>query len=111
MDVARYAEFVYVYCYKSPDGDIICKDVERDMWIETLMVFIAISKVIVVLFSPSFIPGNLYRLKYVANEYIFRPARDLHVRFVVTQSPSVYEKEDKVRTLNLLCTSTQLSYY
>ena len=98
----RYADFVYTCCHKSPDDDVVCSDVTNDAWIDVLMAFIVITKVLVVLYSPSFLPGSLYRLKYVAAEYIYHlpdtaPVR--RVKVVVTQFPNSYGNDEKVLTV------------
>ncbi|KAK7101544.1 uncharacterized protein [Littorina saxatilis] len=100
-----YAEFIYTCCHKSPDGYVICEDVMEDDWLNVLLTFIIITKVLVVLYSPSFLPGSIYRLKYVATEYIChipdnKPVK--RVKVVVTQYPSNYGSEEKVVKLSEL---------
>nr|KAG5705591.1 hypothetical protein BaRGS_034789 [Batillaria attramentaria] len=86
-----------------PDGNVICKDIQYDVWIEVLMAFIVITKILVVLYSPSFLPGSLYRLKYVATEYIYHipeTAPFKRIRMVVTQFPGTYGNDQKIVRLS-----------
>ncbi|XP_076447500.1 uncharacterized protein LOC143284575 isoform X2 [Babylonia areolata] len=102
-EVDGYAQFRYTCCHLSPDGEVMCSEVSPDDWIDVLMAFIVITKVLVVLFSPSFLPGSLYRLKYVAIEYLYRipdnsPVKRMKV--VVTQYPGTYGNDSKVVKLS-----------
>ena len=72
----RRADFVHTCCHKGPDGDIMCRDLTRDNWINLLMMFIFIAKAVVILYIPYFIPKSLYYLEHGSTQYVYCPDRE-----------------------------------
>ena len=69
----RFADFVRTCCRKNADDNIACEDVTDDYWINLLVMFIFATKVLVILYSPYFIPRSLYYPEYGSTEYVYCP--------------------------------------
>ncbi|XP_048252728.1 uncharacterized protein LOC125380976 [Haliotis rufescens] len=88
------ANFVYHCCHIDSDGNMFCEDVHRDLWINVLLTCILIIKVLVVLYSPSFIPETLYRKKFTATDYTYSiPSHNERIKIVTTSRSNVYPSE------------------
>ncbi|XP_048252729.1 uncharacterized protein LOC124146152 [Haliotis rufescens] len=91
------ANFVYHCCHIDPDGNEICEDVHRDLWINVLLICIIIIKVMVVLYSPTFVPETFYRKKFTATEYVHHIPPDKKkkkLKIVKTMYPGSYTSEN-----------------
>ncbi|GFS22117.1 hypothetical protein ElyMa_001609300 [Elysia marginata] len=67
-----------------------------------LLTLITIIKVLVVLYSPMFLPETLYRLKYVAAQYLYHlPGQPMTLKVVVTQDPDQYGPQAKHKRVRL----------
>ncbi|XP_070185271.1 uncharacterized protein [Littorina saxatilis] len=73
IEEGKFADFIYSCCHKSPEGDIVCVDIDKDVWTHMLLVFVIFTKIMAVLFSPFFIPRRLYRDDLGSVEYIYQP--------------------------------------
>ncbi|XP_046568117.1 uncharacterized protein LOC124276529 [Haliotis rubra] len=88
------ANFLHHCCHIDSQGDTFCEDVHPDIWINVLLTCILIIKVLVVLYSPSFIPETLYRDKYTATDYAYPfPGHNERIRIVTTSRDDVYPTE------------------
>ncbi|RUS84416.1 hypothetical protein EGW08_007800, partial [Elysia chlorotica] len=88
---AGVAHFSYRCCRFGQDGGIECLDVTEDNWIKILLTLIVIIKVLVVLYSPMFVPETLYRMKYVAAQYLYHvPGPALTLKVVVSADPDQF---------------------
>ncbi|GFO23165.1 hypothetical protein PoB_004967000 [Plakobranchus ocellatus] len=97
-----YAHFVYRCCRFDQDGQIECQEVTEDNWIRLLLTLIIIIKVLIVLFSPMFIPERMYRLKYVAAQYFYHvPGPPLTLKVVVSQDPDQFGPDSKHKRVRL----------
>ncbi|XP_046568120.1 uncharacterized protein LOC124276534 [Haliotis rubra] len=91
------ANFVYHCCHIDPDGQEICEDVHRDVWINVLLICIILIKVLVVLYSPLFVPDTFYRKKFTATEYVYNIPQDKKkkkIKIVKTMYPGSYTSEN-----------------
>lgn len=122
-DIEGYAEFGYTCCHTSPDNQVMCSDVANDQWIDLLLTLILIIKVVVVLYSPSFLPSSVFGLKFDTCEYVYTlpapvpvvtsaeaaaamgdaggpslpaPSAGKSINVVVTQKPHRYQEGSKV---------------
>lgn len=88
------AVFHYHCCNRGDDMNIHCQYLRSDIWLEILFVAITFLKILVILYSPRFIPGSLYRLKNIAMPYIhkFESDKVLKIKTVVTKNPAACEK-------------------
>lgn len=66
------AEFRYNCCQKDSSGQTTCRYLYEDTWLLVLFYVIGVLKIIVILYSPIFVPGSSYRKKFVAAPYIHR---------------------------------------
>ncbi|KAK7476516.1 hypothetical protein BaRGS_00032264 [Batillaria attramentaria] len=87
VDKDGTAKFVYECCHLCPEGDVICEEVGYDVWIETLMTLLVVTKVLIILYSPSFLPKSLYLPKPHQGEYIYyrssvEPRKTLRLRIM-----------------------------
>ncbi|XP_076467860.1 uncharacterized protein LOC143298784 isoform X2 [Babylonia areolata] len=80
-----YAEFVHDCCMKTVQGDIKCSSDDDDKWITILYFSITMLKVLMFLFSPSFLPQNMYSAMYVAAEYIIKLKKELKLKLFVSE--------------------------
>ncbi|KAK6993823.1 hypothetical protein BgiMline_010394 [Biomphalaria glabrata] len=97
-----HALFRYRCCRKHQDGDITCEDMQKDEWVQFLLALIIIIKVLVILWSPMFLPETLYREKYVAAPYIFHvPGPALSLKIVVTQKPDQFGVKNTQKRIRL----------
>ena len=72
-----YAEFRHYCCKRGALGDITCQYLEEGFWVSILFYVIAALKILIVLFSPRFVPGSLYRLKSKATPYVHKLANNI----------------------------------
>ncbi|KAK3769986.1 hypothetical protein RRG08_061958 [Elysia crispata] len=101
-DDGGYAHFVYRCCRFDQDGEIVCLDVIEDNWIKVLLTLIIIIKVLVVLYSPMFLPETLYRIKYVAAQYLYHlPGPAMTLKVVVSEDPDQYGPQAKHKCVRL----------
>ncbi|XP_067684811.1 uncharacterized protein [Haliotis asinina] len=83
VPVGQVANFVYHCCHIDPDGNEICEDIHHDVWVNVLLTCILVLKILVVLYSPSFIPENLYRRRFIATDYTYHiPSCNKRIRIV-----------------------------
>ncbi|KAK6177352.1 hypothetical protein SNE40_015470 [Patella caerulea] len=94
-DDAGYASFVYNCCHYDPDGVLICKDIVRGVWMNILMIFTIVIKVMIILYSPLLVPGTLYRKKFTAAEYHYHVKDKKKLKVVATRFPESYESPNK----------------
>ncbi|XP_071083707.1 uncharacterized protein [Haliotis cracherodii] len=71
VPVDNRANFAYHCCHMDPDGFEICEDIHYDLWVNVLLTCILVLKILVVLYSPSFIPEPLYRRRFIATDYTY----------------------------------------
>ncbi|XP_067684403.1 uncharacterized protein [Haliotis asinina] len=91
VPVSGRANFVHQCCHIDADGNTSCEDIHPDIWINVLLTCILIIKVLVVLYSPSFIPETFYRDKYTATDYAYPiPGHNERIGIVTTSQDDVY---------------------
>ena len=91
-----YAIFLYQCCHKDPDGDTICEDMIRDIWINILLACVIVIKIIVVLFSPSFLPESFYRKKFTEADYVYHCPDTKKLKIVATRHPGSFTSPNKI---------------
>ena len=87
-----YVDFRYFCCHFNEQDQLECEYLHEDVWVAILLYMIAFLKIVVVLFSPRYIPGSYYRLKYLSAPYVHKLADGvkLSLNFVMTPNPSTY---------------------
>uniref|UniRef100_A0A0B7AZA9 Uncharacterized protein n=3 Tax=Arion vulgaris TaxID=1028688 RepID=A0A0B7AZA9_9EUPU len=96
------AEFRYRCCQTITAANVSCHDLLQDQWVTFLLALIIIIKILVVLYSPLFVPDSLYRLKYVAGQYIYHvPDPPLTLKVVVTTDPDQFGEMNQHKTVRL----------
>ena len=76
-------------CCKLDFGDnLVCQDLEGNVWIQVLLTIIFILQVLFVLYSPTFVPKK-DRLSTKFLDYIYKPESPLKLNIVVVDSDKV----------------------
>lgn len=70
-----YAVFSYICCEKTVDGDLLCKQLQTDSWLEILFVFIFILKFSVFLLCPLLVPDEWYKSELGMSRYSYLPEK------------------------------------
>ncbi|XP_041349366.1 uncharacterized protein LOC121368692 [Gigantopelta aegis] len=91
-----YANFLYQCCHKDPDGVTVCQDMIRNIWINVLLACIIVIKVLVVLFSPSFVPEDFYRKKFTEADYVYHCPDKKQLKIVATRHPDSTKYPKKI---------------
>ncbi|XP_067685341.1 uncharacterized protein [Haliotis asinina] len=90
--VSGRANFGYHCCHIDPDGLELCEDVYRGLWFNVLMSCIIIIKVMLVLYSPVFIPDSFYRQQFTDTEYVYHiPDGKRRIKVVKTKDTYRYK--------------------
>ncbi|KAL4240743.1 hypothetical protein ACF0H5_001532 [Mactra antiquata] len=89
IDDDGVAEFQYFCCVRDEDGKQECKYLHSDFWLNMLLGVIITVKVLVVLYSPKFIPERLYHRDVASRDFVFRHKKKLKV--IKTVHPSRFE--------------------
>ncbi|XP_071083708.1 uncharacterized protein [Haliotis cracherodii] len=101
VPVSGRANFVYHCCHIDPDGNEICEDVYRGVWFNVLLSCIIIIKVMLVLYSPMFIPDTFYRQQFTATEYVYHiPVGKERIKVVKTKDVLHYKSNNPKITLS-----------
>lgn len=87
------AAFHYHCCHRGDDSKISCRYLKTDIWLNILFVAITFLKILVLLYSPMFIPGSMYRLKNVAMPYVHKleEGKELKINTVITDNPDEHK--------------------
>lgn len=88
-DVDGTAEFRFYCCQRAANGKTTCKYLYEDTWLLVLFYVIGFLKIVVVLYSPRFVPGSYYREKFVAAPYVHKLKDDSKSEYnlVLTKYP------------------------
>ena len=91
-----YVDFRYFCCHFNEQDQLECEYLHEDVWVAILLYMIAFLKLVVLLFSPRYIPGSYYRLKYLSAPYVHKLADGvkLSLNFVMTQNPNTYTRSN-----------------
>ena len=75
---------VYRCCMESLDGSIHCEEIGKTLWLSLLFNTIHFLQVVVIVFSPLFIPQSMYRLSSAFIDYVYKPG-DIPLTFNVAR--------------------------
>lgn len=90
IDNDGVADFQYYCCQRNGKGENECKYLHSDFWLKLLLGIIILVKVLVVLYSPRFIPESLYRKNVTVRDFIYR--HEMKLKTVLTRNPEKYKK-------------------
>ena len=90
------ADFRYFCCHFNEQGQLECEYLHEDVWVAILLYMITFLKIVVLLFSPRYIPESYYRLKYLSAPYVHKLADGvkLSLNFVMTTNPRNYTRSN-----------------
>ena len=90
------ADFRYFCCHFNEQDQLECEYLHEDVWVAILLYMITFLKIVVLLFSPRYIPGSYYRLKYISAPYVHKLADGikLSLNFVMTTNPRNYTRSN-----------------
>ena len=91
-----YVDFRYFCCHFNEQDQLECEYLHEDVWVAILLYMITFLKLVVLLFSPRYIPESYYRLKYISAPYVHKLADGvkLSLNFVMTPNPSIYTRSN-----------------
>ena len=92
LNESDVANFRYHCCNRSDTLHIECRILEDEMWLTLLLGVILFIKIIVLLFSPHWIPDSVYRLKENVIPFVYVADQDepIQLKAVVTNAPEDY---------------------
>lgn len=95
----RAAQFVHVCCHRThDDGKVVCSDVTSDPWLEVLFAAVLIIKVLVVLYSPSFLPESVYHHQTSYMQYVYHEEVRLFCQYSTSSSYFFYNSVVVIET-------------
>ncbi|PVD24198.1 hypothetical protein C0Q70_14668 [Pomacea canaliculata] len=98
----RAAQFVHVCCHRThDDGKVVCNDVTSDPWLEVLFAAVLIIKVLVVLYSPSFLPESVYHHQTSYMQYVYH--EEMKLKMLATVRPQVYQSQKEKMKIVRMC--------
>ncbi|XP_064609260.1 uncharacterized protein LOC135473341 [Liolophura sinensis] len=95
QNISGYAHFMYHCCRSGADGKVICLERLRDVWITVLYICITLVKLMVLLYSPVLVPQSMYKVKYMAEEYVVKLTKKPPVKVFISEkedAPVKYKK-------------------
>ncbi|KAJ8301412.1 hypothetical protein KUTeg_020399 [Tegillarca granosa] len=85
---------------RGPDGNTICSKLERDVWINILVISMVIIKVFVIMYSPLLVPQAWYRLKYGFAAYKYTLKEVLTLTVLKRKIPSKARRAENVVSIS-----------
>ncbi|XP_055998894.1 uncharacterized protein LOC130047591 [Ostrea edulis] len=83
-NVNNRAVFYHVCCSKTPKGNIVCRELVKDIWVRLLFYCIYFINFLVIMFCPYLIPKAWYQDKYRTLKYEFNCDNQFQVRVMKT---------------------------
>lgn len=83
---------VYVCCKLNQENQLQCSELTTSIWIQLLFISIIILQVLIILYSPVYMPGFMYKAKSIFQKFAYRtdPENSLQLKLkVVTDSSNV----------------------
>ncbi|XP_052799768.1 uncharacterized protein LOC128231249 isoform X2 [Mya arenaria] len=87
------ARYRYMCCSRDSSRYLTCHFLESDIWLSILMVSITILKILIVLYSPRFVPQSLYRLQNFAKPFVHK-LDPMRIKVVRTRTPDRFKLPD-----------------
>lgn len=99
LDKEGYADFKYYCCRKNLFGNIECKYLSEDFWVNILLYIIVVLQVLMLLFAPIYIPEAYYRLKDFGVPYMHKLSDNvkIHLNIMMTRKPENFKGEESFK--------------
>lgn len=88
-DDSGYGNFVYRCCRRLYNGNVICEDTAKDIWISLLYVCIMFVKLGFLMYSPMLVPQSLYKEGFVAAEYVVKLKEKLKMKLYISEKRDI----------------------
>ena len=91
-----YAIFLYRCCYLVQGEGMICDNQVKGFWINILFAFITCIKILIVLYSPIFLPSFFYGRRFNAARYVYHCPNDIpkKMKIVKTRRPDLFRSRN-----------------